>query len=111
MNVIDCMAIAPYYLTLFFMPQPEMGPIDPAIPTGTVYRTLSCRTNSPYRIWILHIGQETNKLKQLQYNQVKSRLYVGPGVTTDEPQQEGGFGDVGRIMQVRLIGLITVRIM
>ena len=37
MNVIDCMAIAPYYLTLFFMPQPEMGPIDPAIPTGTVY--------------------------------------------------------------------------
>ena len=27
MNVIDSMAIAPYYLTLFFMPQPEMGPI------------------------------------------------------------------------------------
>jgi len=27
MNVIDSMAIAPYYLTLFFMPQPVMGPI------------------------------------------------------------------------------------
>lgn len=63
MNVIDCMAIAPYYLTLFFMPQPEMGPIDPAIPTG-------------------------------------------PGVTTEEPQQEGGFGDVGRIMQVFRIARI-----
>jgi hypothetical protein len=38
MNVIDCMAIAPYYLTLFFMPQPEMGPIDPAIPTGDILK-------------------------------------------------------------------------
>ncbi len=38
MNVIDCMAIAPYYLTLFFMPQPEMGPIDPAIPTGEIVK-------------------------------------------------------------------------
>jgi len=38
MNVIDCMAIAPYYLTLFFMPQPEMGPIDPAIPTGEILK-------------------------------------------------------------------------
>merc|ERR550532_2255071 len=28
MNVIDCLAIAPYYLTLFFVPAPEMGPVD-----------------------------------------------------------------------------------
>ena len=33
MNVIDCMAIAPYYLTLFFVEQPEMGPRDPSIVT------------------------------------------------------------------------------
>ena len=25
MNIVDCLAIAPYYLTLFFVPQPEIG--------------------------------------------------------------------------------------
>jgi len=29
MNLIDCLAIAPYYLTLFFMPPPELGIPDP----------------------------------------------------------------------------------
>ena len=33
MNVIDCLAIAPYYLTLFFFPHPEMGPVDGDLPT------------------------------------------------------------------------------
>ena len=33
MNVIDCLAIAPYYLTLFFFPHPEMGPVDGSLPT------------------------------------------------------------------------------
>jgi len=33
MNVIDCMAIAPYYLTLFFVEAPEMGPRDLSIIT------------------------------------------------------------------------------
>ena len=33
MNVIDCLAIAPYYLTLFFFPHPEMGPVDGELPT------------------------------------------------------------------------------
>ena len=33
MNVIDCLAIAPYYLTLFFFPHPEMGPVDDSLPT------------------------------------------------------------------------------
>ena len=28
MNVIDCLAIAPYYLTLFFFPAPELVPAD-----------------------------------------------------------------------------------
>jgi hypothetical protein len=50
MNVIDCMAIAPYYLTLFFMPQPEMGPIDPAIPTGLVFE--QHRASHLYLHWI-----------------------------------------------------------
>ena len=31
MNVIDCLAIAPYYLTLFFVPAPEMGPVDASL--------------------------------------------------------------------------------
>ena len=31
MNVIDCLAIAPYYLTLFFVPAPEMGPLDTSV--------------------------------------------------------------------------------
>ena len=28
MNVIDTLAIAPYFLTLFFVEPPEIGPID-----------------------------------------------------------------------------------
>ena len=31
MNVIDCLAIAPYYLTLFFVPAPEMCPVDASL--------------------------------------------------------------------------------
>ena len=38
MNVIDCLAIAPYYLTLFFVPAPEMGPVDVS---GDVLSTLA----------------------------------------------------------------------
>jgi len=63
MNVVDSLAIAPYYLTLFFMPQPEMGPI----PDG------------PFD------GMSTPPVKQ---------------------EEEGSFGDVGRIMQVFRIARI-----
>jgi len=61
MNIIDSMAIAPYYMTLFFMPQPEMGPLD-----------------------------------------------LSEGATTERyvPEEEGGFGNVGRIMQVFRIARI-----
>ena len=61
MNVIDCMAIAPYYLTLFFVPHPEMGPKDDSLPTEP------------------------------------------PGM---EEEEESGFGNVGRIMQVFRIARI-----
>ena len=33
MNVVDCAAIAPFYLTLFFVPPPEMMLPDPSLPT------------------------------------------------------------------------------
>ena len=59
MNIIDCLAIAPYYLTLFFVPAPDMGPLEPG---GTPAPTLA------------------------------------PGI---EEEEESGFGNVGRIMQVK----------
>ena len=63
MNVIDCMAIAPYYLTLFFVPPPVM-----MHPIGTDLATL---------------------------------VTVAP-----EEEEESGFGNVGRIMQVFRIARI-----
>ena len=59
MNIIDCLAIAPYYLTLFFVPAPDMGPLEPG---GSPAPTLA------------------------------------PGI---EEEEESGFGNVGRIMQVK----------
>ena len=59
MNIVDCLAIAPYYLTLFFVPHPEIGPVDQSL-------------------------------------------------STDIPQleEESGFGNIGRIMQVFRIARI-----
>jgi len=61
MNIVDCLAIAPYYLTLFFVPHPEIGPVDSALPTDP------------------------------------------PGM---EHEEESGFGNIGRIMQVFRIARI-----
>ena len=33
MNIVDCLAIAPYYLTLFFVPHPKIGPVAEALAT------------------------------------------------------------------------------
>ena len=63
MNVVDCMAIAPYYLTLFFVPAPDMGLEDQIATTDS------------------------------------------PGVVEEE-EEESGFGNAGRIMQVFRIARI-----
>ena len=70
MNVIDCMAIAPYYLTLFFVPPPEMTREDP-LPgmTTTTVPTIMESTPLP-------------------------------------EEEEAGFGNVGRVMQVFRIARI-----
>ena len=31
MNIVDCLAIAPYYLTLFFVEPPQIGPVDESL--------------------------------------------------------------------------------
>ena len=61
MNIVDCAAIAPYYLTLFFMPPAEIGPIDNTLPTAQ---------------------------------------------PTSEPEEESGFGNLGKVMQVFRIARI-----
>ena len=61
MNVVDCAAIAPYYLTLFFMPPADFGPVDSTLPSGQ---------------------------------------------PDAEPEEESGFGSLGRIMQVFRIARI-----
>ena len=60
MNIVDCLAIAPYYLTLFFFPDPE-----------------------------IRVSQEDD-------------LYSTVMPANSEEEEESGFGDVGRIMQVRI---------
>ena len=61
MNIVDCLAIAPYYLTLFFVPQPQIGPVEEAAATA---------------------------------------------MPTLEVEEESGFGNIGRIMQVFRIARI-----
>ena len=71
MNIVDCAAILPYYITLFFMPADDFGEI-PTGPTTTADPLISA-VNS----------------------------------TTSSPQEEdGGFGNFSRIMQVFRIARI-----
>ena len=74
---MDVAAIAPYYLTLFFVPSPDFGPRDP---------------NS---IMI------TTTLEPLMADQLDMTT-----ATTIEEEEEGGFGNVGRVMQVFRIARI-----
>ena len=69
MNVIDCMAIAPYYLTLFFVPPPVMMREEPLPGVATMTTLL-------------------------------------PPSPTEDAEEESGFGNVGRIMQVFRIARI-----
>jgi len=67
MNVVDCLAIAPYYLTLFFFPDPEIQ-----VSTSTTVQD----------------------------------IYSTVIPENEEVEEESGFGDVGRIMQVFRIARI-----
>ena len=40
MNVVDCLAIAPYYLTLFFFPDPEIQ-VSTSTTVEDIYSTAS----------------------------------------------------------------------
>ena len=66
MNVVDCMAIAPFYLTLYFVPPPEMTQEEVVLMPG---------------------------------------MTMAPATIAPE-EEESGFGNVGRIMQVFRIARI-----
>ena len=70
MNIVDIAAIAPYYLTLFFIPAADFGPRDPLSLTSTAETLVDMTT--------------------LQ----------------SEKEEEGGFANVGRVMQVFRIARI-----
>ena len=70
LNIVDVAAIAPYYLTLFFVPSPDFGPRDPT--------ALITTTITPEQ------GEAAAAVEE----------------------EEGGFGNVGRVMQVFRIARI-----
>ena len=81
MNIVDIAAIAPYYLTLFLVPQPELGPRDPCIfCNGTMMENI-CTTADPLETTI-----------------------DSPMATEEE--EEGGLGNVSKVMQVFRIARI-----
>jgi potassium voltage-gated channel Shab-related subfamily B member 1 len=75
MNIIDCLAIAPYFLTLFFMPPTELGGLGGDDMVG-----------------------------------VQSPQLVAAAASDEPPaedqEEDGGIGEVGRIMQVFRIARI-----
>ena len=50
MNIVDCLAIAPYYITLFFMPPPniDLGKLAHHIITEREYNNVS----KMWHLWI-----------------------------------------------------------
>ena len=77
LNIVDVAAIAPYYLTLFFVPSPDFGPRDPSL------------------------VMTTTTLEPLMADQ----LNITTAAAIEE-EEEGGFGNVGRVMQVFRIARI-----
>ena len=76
MNIVDCAAILPYYITLFFMPADDFGPLPSTTPS----------TASPE--------------SQL------ARLVVNATVGPAEEEEDGVFGSFSRIFQVFRIARI-----
>ena len=77
MNVVDCLAIAPYYITLFFMPPPniDLGKL------GTF------------------IGQKMNEYpKDVASSDIQHQ--TDEELESVEEEEDSGFGNAGRIMQV-----------
>ena len=74
LNIVDVAAIAPYYLTLFFVPSPDFGPRDPTVLITTTIEPLMADLE----------GEAAAAVEE----------------------EEGGFGNVGRVMQVFRIARI-----
>ena len=88
MNIVDCAAILPYYITLFVMPQDNFGSIPPASATAAPSTTV-------------------RRLLQLDTNTEDSLLTT---VEAAEEAEEGGFGNISRIMQVQSVDHGSVHI-
>ena len=76
MNIVDCAAILPYYITLFFMPADDFGPLPSTTPSA---------------------ASTESKLARLVVNAT-----VGPA----EEEEDGVFGSFSRIFQVFRIARI-----
>ena len=77
MNVVDCLAIAPYYITLFFMPPPN-------IDLGILSTLFEEKMNEyPKDVASSDIQHQTDE-----------------ELESVEEEEDSGFGNAGRIMQV-----------
>ena len=86
MNIIDCAAILPYYITLFFMPEDDFGQIPPAPSSDPTISTLQ-----PLQPLRRILQQEITTLTSIS---------IDPVGDTEEEAEESGFGNISRIMQV-----------
>ena len=80
MNIVDVAAILPYYITLFFMPEDDFGQIPPA-PTSNP----SASTFQPLQPLRRILQQEDTTLASMN---------------PEEEDEDSGFGNISRIMQV-----------